>query len=113
MLDQLMQTILAQWPTLLCAFIFAWIVGNRYQKGLNRFPGPLLASLTNWWRFYDAARWQPHITQLRLHDKYGDIVRLGPNCLSVADPKALRTIYGLKNGFTKVSSYQLHSSVYC
>ncbi|RYO73661.1 hypothetical protein DL764_010439 [Monosporascus ibericus] len=39
---------------------------------------------------------------LRLHAKYGDVVRLGPNTLSFADPKALKSIYGLNKGFVKV-----------
>lgn len=29
-----------------------------------------------------------------IHEKYGDIVRVGPNELSFADPKAIREIYG-------------------
>ena len=37
-----------------------------------------------------------------MHKEKGDIVRLGPNALSFADPKALKDIYGLKKGFTKV-----------
>lgn len=30
----------------------------------------------------------------KLHEKYGDIVRIGPRELSVNDPEALSAIYG-------------------
>jgi hypothetical protein len=38
----------------------------------------------------------------RLHQKYGDYVRLGPNVVSVWDLDALRIIYGINKGYQKV-----------
>jgi hypothetical protein len=37
-----------------------------------------------------------------IHEKYGDIVRVGPNELSFADPKAIREIYGPGGSSQKV-----------
>lgn len=62
-----------------------------------------MASLTDWWRFVDVWNRRPEITHLKLHEKYGDVVRLGPNTLSLADPAALKAIYGLNKGYVKVS----------
>lgn len=62
-----------------------------------------MASLTDWWRFVDVWNRRPEITHLKLHEKYGDVVRLGPNTLSFADPAALKAIYGLNKGYVKVS----------
>jgi hypothetical protein len=45
---------------------------------------------------------RPELEHIRLHEKHGEVVRLGPNCLSFSDPKALKTIYGLNKGFVKV-----------
>ncbi len=45
---------------------------------------------------------RPEVEHIKLHEKHGDVVRLGPNSLSFSDPKALKTIYGLNKGFTKV-----------
>ena len=42
------------------------------------------------------------MTAIALHKKYGPLVRIGPNHVSVSDPKAINIIYGLKTGFTKV-----------
>ena len=38
-----------------------------------------------------------------LHHKYGSAVRIGPNCISVSDPKLIRTIYATKNPWIKAS----------
>jgi hypothetical protein len=92
------------WLPILTSIILARAVRNWYHNGLNKYPGPFLASLTDGWRLYDVYRRRPEITQQRLHAKYGDIVRLGPNTLSFADPKALKTIYGLNKGFVKAST---------
>jgi hypothetical protein len=59
-----------------------------------------LASLTKWWRVLDVYKRRPEVTDINLHAKYGDVVRLGPNTLLFADSKALKAIYGLNKGFT-------------
>lgn len=91
------------WALVLVSLIIGRLIQNYFHNGLNRYPGPLLASLTDWWRFWDVYGRRPEITHQKLHAKYGDVVRLGPNTLSFADPKALGTIYGLNKGFSKVS----------
>ena len=90
------------WPFILLLLTTAHLLRNRYNGGLNKYPGPFLASLTDFWRFWDVYQRRPEITHQKLHAKCGDVVRLGPNVLSFADPKALKTIYGLNKGFTKV-----------
>jgi hypothetical protein len=97
-------TFLAQyWLPVTFAVLVAWLVRNRFHNGLHIYPGPILASLTDWWRFWDVYCQRPEVTHLKLHAKYGDVVRLGPNSLSFADPKALKAIYGLNKGYVKVS----------
>jgi hypothetical protein len=91
-------------PTLLAVAFVAYLLGNRFNRGLNKYPGPFVASLTNWWRFVDVYKRRPEATHIKLHAQHGDVVRLGPNVLSFADPAALKTIYGLNNGFIKVST---------
>lgn len=96
------------WLGLAAVAAVAWLAKNRFNKGLNRYPGPFLASLTDWWRFWDVYGRRPEVTHIKLHEKHGDVVRLGPNYLSFSDPKALKTIYGLNKGFVKVSSFFSH-----
>lgn len=90
------------WPLIVPSFIVAYFLRNKYGYGIHQYPGPFLAAYTDWWRFFDALNRKSEKTFIALHEKYGDIVRIGPNALSFADPKALKTIYGLNKGFIKV-----------
>ena len=73
-----------------------------YARGLYRIPGPFPAKFTNVWRLVDVGKRRHQETIIALHRKYGDIVRLGPQCLSIADPAAMESIYGVNKGFAKV-----------
>ncbi|KAI2468372.1 cytochrome P450 [Annulohypoxylon bovei var. microspora] len=99
------------WLPITVSIIVTWLVKNRYHNGLNKYPGPFLASLTDLWRLWDVYGQRPDITHRRLHAKYGDVVRLGPNTLSFANPKALKSIYGLNKGFVKSDFYVVQQSV--
>ncbi|KAK0739073.1 cytochrome P450 [Apiosordaria backusii] len=109
--DQIIHLLAQHWPAVLITVVLACLVKNRYHNGLNKYPGPFLASLTDWWRFYDVYKRRPERTQIELHRKYGPVVRLGPNTLSFADPEALKTIYGLNKGFVKSDFYVVQQSV--
>lgn len=74
------------------------------QSPLKKIPGPFLAKFSNFWRFLNHYG-QTHIeTQRKLHEQHGDIVRLGPNTVSVADASLIKTIYNTRGTFLKVSS---------
>ncbi|KAJ6439194.1 cytochrome P450 [Purpureocillium lavendulum] len=103
--------VLHHWLSIGVPLLVAWVVRNRYHNGLNEYPGPFLASLTDWWRFIDVWGRHPDITHVKLHEEYGDVVRLGPNTLSFADPAALKTIYGLSKGFVKSDFYVVQKSI--
>ena len=82
------------------------LLSLRYTYGLRRFKGPLLASFTDAWRlFYNyRARGKPYID---LHDRWGDVVRVGPNALSFRDPQAIRDIFGAGKNWVKVRTLRL------
>jgi hypothetical protein len=72
------------------------------RSSLKTIPGPLLAKFSNIWRFLNHYS-QTHIeTQRKLHERYGDVVRLGPTTVSVADVSLLKTIYNIRGTFLKV-----------
>ena len=102
MLEYIFAFLLSHWLAFLFLLVTVWFSANRFHHGLNKYNGPFLASLTDWWRFFDVYGRRPDITHNRIHRQYGDIVRLGPNTLSFADPKAIKTVYGLNKGFRKV-----------
>jgi cytochrome P450 len=99
------------WPFLLPSIVVVYFLRNKYGYGIHKYPGPFLAAYTDWWRFFDALGRKTEKTYVSLHEQYGDIVRLGPNALSFADPKALKTIYGLNKGFTKSEFYPVQQGL--
>ncbi|KAI0534986.1 putative cytochrome P450 oxidoreductase [Xylaria digitata] len=75
---------------------------------LSKYPGPFLARVTN---FYITARSlrKLHLFEEveKLHAEYGDYVRLGPSELSIADPEAVKAIYGSQSPTSKGPWYTL------
>ncbi|KAF2757815.1 benzoate 4-monooxygenase cytochrome-like protein P450 [Pseudovirgaria hyperparasitica] len=98
------------WFLISSILVPAYFVWNKYQRGLSKYPGPWLASYTDLWRFSDALGRKPEQTHIRLHKELGDIVRLAPNVLSFADPKAIKSIYGLNKGFVKSDFYPVQQA---
>jgi len=44
---------------------------------LSKYPGPVVARTSSWWVAYISARGDPHRYYKHLHDRYGDVVRIG------------------------------------
>ncbi|KAI2634856.1 pisatin demethylase [Hypomontagnella submonticulosa] len=99
------ELILSQWPLALLVVSILYFTKNYYNRGLNKYPAPFPAQFTDWFRFYKVWLRRPEQWHIKLHDKYGDIVRLGPNSLSFGNPNAIKVIYGLGKGFTKSDFY--------
>ncbi|KFY86813.1 hypothetical protein V500_07382 [Pseudogymnoascus sp. VKM F-4518 (FW-2643)] len=110
-LEDILAVMARHWPSALAIVVIVHFTRNYYHHGLNQYPGPFLARITNWWRFWDVYKRRPEVTHIRLHKEHGDVVRLGPNYLSFADPKAVKDIYGLNKGFTKSQFYPVQQSV--
>lgn len=91
------------WLYALAFGLIARLVRNRYKPGLRDIPGPFLASLTDVWLFFHCILRKSNKDYL-LHEKYNSpLLRLGPNTVSVADPEAVRIIYGYKPVLQKAS----------
>ncbi|KAH6698502.1 pisatin demethylase [Leptodontidium sp. MPI-SDFR-AT-0119] len=85
---------------------------NRYGRGLNHIPGPFLASVTNWWRFFVVWGRRPELTHIRLHEQYGDVVRIGPATVIVRNPEGVKKIYALNAGYIKSDFYPVQEMVF-
>ena len=109
--NELLPLFAKYWPLILIGALAARLLSNKFYNGLNKYPGHWLAAYTNWWRFYDNLTRKTEWTHVALHRKHGDVVRLGPNVLSFADPKAIKIIYGLNKGMTKSDFYPVQQAV--
>lgn len=111
LLAEIFATALTYWPALLISSFVVYLLRNKFYNGLQRYPGPALASYTNWWRFFENLRRRSQHTYIELHRKYGEVVRVGPNVLSFANPAAIKDIYGLNKGYTKSDFYPVQQAV--
>ncbi|KAK9382269.1 cytochrome P450 [Kockiozyma suomiensis] len=87
-----------------CLITF-FILRNKFRRHLFSIPGPFLASLTDLWRLHSVWKAQHHKTLQALHKKYGPLVRIAPNVISVSEPSAIGTIYGIKSNYMKTGFY--------
>ena len=53
---------------------------------LARYPGPLLAKITRWYWALIAVRGRQHIEFKRMHNIYGDVVRIGASRMYFPQP---------------------------
>ncbi|KAK5268613.1 hypothetical protein LTR99_003976 [Exophiala xenobiotica] len=103
-----LQTIAFTYPLqLLAAFILFRLLWNKFQRHLVSIPGPTLAAYTKFWRLYDVYKGKSHLTAIDVHRKYGPLVRIAPNHVSVADPSYIPIIYNIKENFTKTGFYPI------
>ncbi|KAF5870621.1 putative benzoate 4-monooxygenase cytochrome p450 protein [Botrytis fragariae] len=88
-------------------FYLAWYY---FTSPLKSVPGPFLAKFTNLWRLIDVYGGRPELTHQTLHQRYGQAVRIGPNVVSLSDPKLISKIYSLKGDFLKSDFYTVNDT---
>lgn len=85
----------------LCVILSVFLY-NYIKSPLKSFPGPTTTKFTNLWRFLKTTNGDVHLTQMKLHRKYGPVVRMGPNTLSVSDSSVIKTVYNSTKPWIKV-----------
>lgn len=84
------------------SLLFGYFFYLRYLSPYRDIPGPFLATVSPLWRLQGALNGTLHKDVTAAHRKYGTIVRIAPDEVSIADPEAIKIIYGHNAGFTKV-----------
>jgi tryprostatin B 6-hydroxylase len=83
------------------------VIYRLFLHPLKDYPGPVLARVSKWYCFYKSSQGRSYQIQPRYHEKYGDVVRVGPNELSFVDPEAVKWIHGSQaNKVPKGPSYE-------
>ncbi|KAJ7227446.1 cytochrome P450 [Mycena pura] len=67
---------------------------------LSKYPGPMMCKISKIWLTFVASRGKLHRYVKELHDKYGPVVRIGPNELSIIEVSLVPSILGV-NGMPK------------
>lgn len=70
-------------------------------KHLQHIPGPVIAKFSNVWVALGARNGKKFAWVDWAHRRYGPVVRIGFNHVSIAEPESLQTVYAHGNGFLK------------
>lgn len=93
-------------PIILAA-VFLRLLRNKFRPRLWKIPGPPVAAYIALWRLYDVRQGLAEKTAVELHWKYGPLVGIGPDHVSVGNAREISNIYGLKTGYTKATVYPI------
>ncbi|EIN14547.1 cytochrome P450 [Punctularia strigosozonata HHB-11173 SS5] len=72
---------------------------------LYRYPGPVVCRITRLWAWRKVAGGYQHRYYRALHQRYGPIVRTGPNHLHICDAKAVNALFSVNTAFRKSERY--------
>ncbi|KAK0717508.1 cytochrome protein [Lasiosphaeria miniovina] len=93
------------------AYLLAYAAKSYAGSPLRRYPGPWLAKFTNLWRLYHVSRGSFHHVLVRAHEKYGPVVRIGPNVLDIDYPDLNKTVFNTKGDWKKTESVLASSAM--
>ncbi|KAK3940293.1 Pisatin demethylase [Diplogelasinospora grovesii] len=93
------------------ATVFGWFALSYFTSPLRKYPGPFLAGWTNLWRLYIVQTGDYQNIIKKLHEKYGPVVRIGPNLLDLDYPEVIKTIYSTDGKWRKTEFYHNNSAV--
>ncbi|KAH7236613.1 cytochrome P450 [Fusarium tricinctum] len=91
--------------SLVVAYYLAALFYSLFLSPLRRIPGPLLARMTRWWEYRVVKKGKSNQEYIRLHKKYGPVVRVGPNRYSLSQPKDVKKVYELGGKYVKTDYY--------
>ncbi|KAF4636423.1 hypothetical protein G7Y89_g1665 [Cudoniella acicularis] len=87
-------------PFALAFIVLKFVIVSIYRvtwHPLAKYPGPWTAKFTDWYGAYHSARGQLHIKTWQGHQKWGSIVRQGPNKVVLNSVEGLQDVYHSKN----------------
>ncbi len=79
--------------TALFLYLCATSVYSLYFSPLAAIPGPWYAAISDFWLTTHVARLQQCMTVQALFERYGPVVRVGPNKVAFCDLTTMRSVY--------------------
>ena len=81
-----------------------------FRRGLRNLPGPFFARFSGLYRLSLVTKGDAPRQYRNVHERYGLVVRVGPNHVSIADPTLIPVIYGINNNYLKTRFYSTSQS---
>ncbi|KAI9717221.1 MAG: hypothetical protein M1828_007415 [Chrysothrix sp. TS-e1954] len=95
------------WALVTGGALVLYVVYERLFSPLAGVPGPFWASLSRLWLVRLSWLGDTHRVVPELHKKYGTLVRIAPNEVSIVERSALKKIYGPGTKFRKSDWYSV------
>ncbi|KAF1817103.1 cytochrome P450 [Eremomyces bilateralis CBS 781.70] len=89
-----------------CSLVL-WIVYCRTLHPLAKYPGPFLASFSRIWQLYRVFQGDMDVAHRDLHHRYGPVIRIAYDEVSISDASAIKDIYSAADVFAKTDFYTL------
>jgi len=84
------------------------------NASIRSIPGPALAAFSNLWLLYQCRKGKRYLAVDNAHKKYGTLVRIQPDHVSIADAEVIPVIYGHGTGFLKrLAPSEVYSASCC
>lgn len=102
------------WPltiALIVAIPLISLFRIRQRRGLREVPGPFFASIFSFDRILTTFSGHQFKRHLQYHEKYGNLVRIGPNHVSLGDSEQICHVYNITSKFDKVSRVSFSQGV--
>lgn len=103
--------VLSPWTPVVLVLVYYLLPYFTTYSSLRDIPSPGLAAFTNLWLMLQCRLGKRYDSVDKAHKKYGKLVRIQPDHVSVADADAINAIYGHGNGFLKAEYYDVFVSI--
>lgn len=97
--------VVQHWILVTVALVLGRVLYRRYASPLRQYPGPFLASFSRLWKAFSTASGRTHLQHTDLHRRYGPVVRIAPNEVSLSSPEAARNLLSAGKRFHKTDFY--------
>ncbi|KAI7494787.1 cytochrome P450 oxidoreductase [Hortaea werneckii] len=102
---QMPSAILGPFLTGTLTSLILFTIHRAFSGPLRKIPGPLQCRISSLWTLYHSYIGDECTRITELHDRYGPVVIIGPNEVSISDGAALAPVYSEKGGFLKDPCY--------
>ncbi|KAL6150794.1 hypothetical protein ACJQWK_00361 [Exserohilum turcicum] len=86
-------------------YVVVWLTYTLLLTRQRKIPGPFLAKITGLWEVKKVFDGDIHKTMIKLHERYGPIVRIAPNRYDFNTLDAVKTIYRIGDQLPKSNYY--------
>ena len=100
------------WAIIAVVAVTALVIYRIYFTQLSKIPGPKLAALTSLYYTFHEFQGDRQFFINALHKKYGPIVRIGSDYVSISDPTVVKEIYGVGSWDKPRGGWYTHFAAY-